>query len=85
MKINIERTRARSKHSSNSKIHVSAKVNAVFNPLKQKGGFKILEKPFYFNGMFSCLLVLLVFTFMAMGCDKLRNSKEQEYYQLTFA
>jgi hypothetical protein len=36
-------------------------INAVFNPLKQKGGFKILKKPIiYFGGMLLCLPVLSV-------------------------
>jgi hypothetical protein len=83
MEINVEKTRAGRKHSSNSKIHVSVNANAVINILKQKGKFKILKKPFiYCSGILVCLLV---FTFMAVSCDKLRNSIEGEYQQLTFA
>ena len=59
-------------NQSSDEIHVSSKANAVINPLKQKGGFKILKKPFiYCSGILSCLLVLTMFTFMAVSCEKL--------------
>ncbi|MDR0603345.1 MAG: hypothetical protein LBG80_03470 [Bacteroidales bacterium] len=61
-------------NQSSDEIHVSDKANTAFNPLKQKGGFKILKKPFiYCSGILSCLLVLTMFTFMAVGCEKLKS------------
>jgi hypothetical protein len=37
----------------------------------KKGGYKILKTPLiYYSGMFSYLLVLLMFTFITTGCDK---------------
>jgi hypothetical protein len=67
--------RTGSKRASNSEKKVSAKANAVFDHLKQKGCFKILKYPFIcFSGMFSYLLVLLTFTsFISMGCERKLN------------
>jgi hypothetical protein len=43
----------------------------VVNIKNKKGGYKILKRPLiYYNGMFSCLLVLVMFTFTSMGCEK---------------
>ncbi|MDR0603910.1 MAG: hypothetical protein LBG80_06375 [Bacteroidales bacterium] len=57
--------------NSSDEIHVSHKANTAFNPLKQKGGFKILKKPFiYCSGILSCLLVFTMFT--SVGCEKLK-------------
>jgi hypothetical protein len=71
MEINIEKTRTGRKHSSNGKIHVGVDANAVFNPLKKKGGFKILKKTIYYSGILSCLLVLITFTFFVfVSCKK---------------
>jgi hypothetical protein len=56
-----------SNHSSHE-IHVSNKTNALNNHLKTKGGRKIFKKTIYsFSGMFSCLLMLLMFIFTSAG------------------
>jgi hypothetical protein len=63
MDSNLKNVEIGSNQSSNGKIDVSADANLVFNPLKQKGGFKILKYPFIcFSGMIACLLVLITFT-----------------------
>jgi hypothetical protein len=70
---------------SSDEVHVSAKINAnaVINPLKQKGGFKILKNPIiYFSGISSCLLVLITFTFIITGCEKVRTFIEKENISL---
>jgi hypothetical protein len=59
-------------NQSSDEIHVSDKANTAFNPLKQKGGFKILKKPI--SGMFLCLLVFTTFAFTSAGCRKLNDS-----------
>jgi hypothetical protein len=60
------------RNQSSDEIHVSDKANTAFNPLKKKGGFKILKKPFiYCSGILSCLLVLTMF--MSVGCEKLNG------------
>jgi hypothetical protein len=40
----------------------------------KKGGYKILKRPLiFYSGMFSCLLVLLIFTFTTPSCKKLND------------
>jgi hypothetical protein len=47
-----------------------AQIVGKFNLKFKRGGLKILKKPIYYSGVLSCLLVLLAFTFMAVGCEK---------------
>jgi hypothetical protein len=64
---------AGSNHSSDE-VNVSANANAVINPLKQQGCFKILKNPIiYLSSILSCLLVLITFTFTSIGCEKLSS------------
>jgi hypothetical protein len=39
----------------------------------KKGEYKILKTPVYYSSMFSCLLVLVMFTFTSVGCEKVRT------------
>jgi hypothetical protein len=51
-------------NQSSDEVSASANTNKSIKHLKNKGGFNIPKKPFtYFNGMFSCLLILLTCTF----------------------
>jgi hypothetical protein len=52
----------------------------------KKGGYKILKRPliyYSYSGMFSCLLVLLIFTFMAASCEKQEELNPQETVNVT--
>ncbi|MDR0603347.1 MAG: hypothetical protein LBG80_03480, partial [Bacteroidales bacterium] len=49
-------------NQSSDEIHVSHKANTAFNPLKQKGGFKILKKLIYMKKLIISILVLVAFT-----------------------
>jgi hypothetical protein len=43
----------------------------VVNIKNKKGGYEILKRPLiFYSGMFSCLLVLLMFTTTSVGCVK---------------
>jgi hypothetical protein len=59
------------RHSSERVIHVNGGTNGALTTKNKRGGLKILKKTIYdFSGMFSCLLVLFMFIFMAVGCEK---------------
>jgi hypothetical protein len=59
------------RHSSMCVINVNGCINRLLNFKNKKGGYKILKRPLiFYSGMFSCLLVLLMFTFMSAGCEK---------------
>ncbi|MDR1181165.1 MAG: hypothetical protein LBL13_04225 [Bacteroidales bacterium] len=73
------------KHSSKRVINVSEYISRLITFKFKKGGLKILKEPIiYYSGMFSCLLVLLMF--MSMGCDKpddIIDSSEKSLWKCT--
>jgi hypothetical protein len=71
MKNEMKLEAKRGRHSSKHIINVNGCINRLLNFKNKKGGYKILKTPLiYYSGMFSCLLVLLMFTFTATGCGK---------------
>ncbi|MDR1181503.1 MAG: hypothetical protein LBL13_05965, partial [Bacteroidales bacterium] len=70
-KMKLEAKRNGRRHSSMCVINVNGCINRLLNFKNKKGGYKILKRPLiYYSGMFSCLLVLAMLTFITAGCDK---------------
>jgi hypothetical protein len=73
-KMKLEAGRRGKRYSSMCVVNVNGCINWLLNFKNRKGGYKILKKPIiYYSGMFSCLLVLLMFTFS--GCGKQENEE----------
>jgi hypothetical protein len=69
-KMKLEAKRSGRRHSSMCVINVNGCINRLLNFKNKKGGYKILKTPIYYSGILSCLLVLVMFTFITAGCGK---------------
>jgi hypothetical protein len=70
MKNKIKLLEGGRRHSSKRVMNVNGCINRLLIFKNKKGGYKVLKRPICYSGIFSCLLVLLMFTFMSVGCEK---------------